>query len=225
MFGAVWRDDEFHAKRFLSSTCELRKLTDAVKFDILWQWPTNNLGNRGEQINLADQRVRRRAGRDLSWPTHNKRYAMSAFPSAELETLQFSIQPVPCFPGLLPSVVKHAAVVAGKQDHRVVGNSMIIKHLEHFTYHPIQLMDEVAIQPALAATMEALVGCKRMVDMRRRQIQKERLVPVFSLAVVYPLHSLLGKGDTNRIVAIDHVRLLGPADYLVATLLRPSLGC
>ena len=73
-------------------------------------------------------------------------------------------------------VVEDAAVVAGEDDERVVGQLQLVELGEHLANGPVELDDGVAADAALALAAELRVRHARDVDVVRGHFEEERLV-------------------------------------------------
>ena len=80
-------------------------------------------------------------------------------------------------PCVLSALVQHAAVVAGEDDEGVVAQLEFIERAHDLADHPVELLDEITVAAGLAAALELAPGREGMMDVRRGEVEEERLAP------------------------------------------------
>ena len=139
---------------------------------------------------------------------------MPAFPRTELLAFQLTIQRVALPDSLFTAPVKHAAVVARKNDERVIGNAEFFQRSKNFTDRPVELFHKVAIQPAFAFAVEVRMRRKGMMNVVAGIIEEKGL-----LLFIHPAQCLSGEVLRAFFINIEIVRRL-PADHARHTFRR-----
>ena len=154
-------------------------------------------------------------GFDLSGPPGNEWHAVAAFPCPEFEAEQVAVDLVARSRGITPSQVEHAAVVTGEDDQRVSAQAGLLEAFGHLPDHPVQLLNEVAVELRLARSPGTFPGREGVMHMGRGQVEKERLLLVGS----DPVDRLLRQDGSYRVVIVLLVRLHRPFEHV-----RRALG-
>ena len=144
---------------------------------------------------------------------------MAAFPHAELETKQITVLSMPGLERRLSAEVKHASVVTGKDHQRVVGQTVLFETRKNLTNDPVEFMDEVAIKPALAGALKTFRRSEGVMNVGRRQIQKEWLV----FPLTNPLDGFLRERCSDLVVVEQFVSFFRSAERIGTALPRVEL--
>ena len=123
---------------------------------------------------------------------------MSAFPCAEFESEQVAVKEMACPHCIASSKIQHASIVAGENDERVFAQALLLEAPGHFPYHPVQLLNEVAIELRITRPLKSLPGREGVVNMGRGQVEKERLLPVGS----DPVYRFVRQDGSYRVVIV-----------------------
>ena len=110
--------------------------------------------------------------------------------------------------------VKHTAVIAGEEDEGVVGDSLRLERLHHFADHPVELVDEVAVDAALAGALESRRRGEWVMDGGGGEEAEEGLVA----ALFDPAGGLFGQLGADLVVVEKLVGLDSSAERVGATL-------
>ena len=124
---------------------------------------------------------------------------MSTFPGPELVAKEFTVCSVTRLPGFLTGGVEHASIVASENDKRIVCQLSFIEGSEDLTDNPVEFVDEVAVEPAIARTDELRCGSEWVMDIGCREIEEEGRFPV---ALLNPFHCAFGECRSNLIVDV-----------------------
>ena len=141
---------------------------------------------------------------------------MTAFPYAELESKQITVLPMPGFERGLSAEVEHATVVAGEDDQRVVSQSVVFETRKNLTDDPVELVDEVTVKATLTRALKTLRRSKGVMDIGRRQIQKERFV----FALLDPLDGILCERRSDLLIIEQLVSFLRSAECVRTAIRR-----
>ena len=128
---------------------------------------------------------------------------MPAFPGAELLPFQLSVWSVTVPDRLFTAAVKHTAVVARKDDERIVGHPERFQGLKNLPNGPVELLHKIAVQPALAFALKIGMRGKRMMDIVAGIIEEKRL-----LLYVHPVERLSGQMFRTLFIDVQSVSRL-----------------
>ena len=73
--------------------------------------------------------------------------------------------------------LEHAAVVAGENHERVLGDAELVERVEHAADAAVEFLNPIAVETRLALAREILVGRDGVVDGDRRKVEEKRFVP------------------------------------------------
>ncbi len=118
--------------------------------------------------------------------------------------------------GFLTGDVQHAAVVAGEDDEGLVSDVELVEGVEDFADHPIELVNEVAVESAVAGADELFGWSEWVMDVGGGEVEEEGLVAVLLLD---PLDGLVLEGRADEVVDVKFVSFFCAADAAVATFL------
>ena len=147
---------------------------------------------------------------------------MPALPRLEFESQQIAVEAMTAAHGFLSAHVDHAAVVAREKDQRVFGEPEFVERAQELADHPVEFVDEVAVDAALARAAEARMRRERMMDVSRGEIEEEGL----ARAGFDPCDGFLREARADLFVVVKCVRGLAAADLAEAHFLAklPRLG-
>ncbi len=138
----------------------------------------------------------------------------TTLPDAELGAEEVAIDLVSFFSGDAAAEVEHAAVVAGEEDEGVVGDALGLEGLHHFANHPVEFVDEVAVDAALAGALESGSRGEGMVDGGGGEETEERGVAAF----FDPARGFFGELGADLVVVETFVRFDGALELVRAAL-------
>ena len=146
---------------------------------------------------------------------------MAPFPRSKFEPKQFTIQSVPGVPGVLSTDIEHAAIVAGEDHQRVVGDFLLVKRVHHFADNPVQFVNKVAVRTAAAGALKARRWREGMMDVCCRQIQEERILS----ASLNPVDRLAGQSCADGFIVVQRVGSSSSANLIDPIFSGKTLVC
>ena len=135
----------------------------------------------------------------------DKRHAVPAFPDAEFEPEQIAVLPMSVFEGILPAVLNMPPLSLVKITSVLSVKAILLQALHDLADHPVQFMDEVAIESALAGAFETRRRGERVVNIRGRQVEEEGLLLCFR----DPFYRSSRSAGSGSFIVVDFVGFLG----------------
>ena len=101
------------------------------------------------------------------------------------------VRPELCDGTVFVAVIKHRAVVTGKDDERIAREPQAIERGKQLAYAPIELDDDIATRPHGGFANEALMRDARDVNVVGGEVEEER----FAFILLDEVHSFASKSE------------------------------
>jgi len=148
---------------------------EAVLGVALRQRHMENARERRQHVGEADDLVAHRARGDSAGPANDERLPETAFPLGVLAAAQRTVDRQARTHGRrcgLVARIRHAAVVAGENDQRIVGQLELVELFDDLPHAPVQFLDEIAVL-AVGAAGKSRIRRDGLVHGDRRIVHEE----------------------------------------------------
>ena len=148
----------------------------AVLGGIGGQFSAKNAGAGGHDVGESDGLATLRAGLDLPGPAHDERHAMPSLEGVGFPAAPVDVEMNSGFVELRKVRLGRRAVVAGKNDDRVVSLAGVIQRLQNLSDGPVGFHEKIGVIADTRYALETFAGCNRCVRRGHWEIEEERLL-------------------------------------------------